>query len=290
MNQALNLPQPELLDDDTCSATIRHRGAVIHGTCLHYDDLSARIMAMGRVSEGTRVDLTLVPGDGLSRLEAAGVVRHAPPHPARGDRYEVLVELFTPPKLAGMAGEPEPEPRPEPKPRPAKADTGEYRVDRHVRSVSSLMQAVQRSALLHTSPERSSRPDVRAMTGAHLAPDPNQADALVAFIRYRRPETFLRVYEEEISQRTLELSVKTAHPSGTPVRLRFRLPRQTVTYAATVKIARKQDGTAEGRLRVRLDRLPPDMRRALETAFAMFAPGQAPPPPPRRFWIFKGSL
>jgi len=294
----------DLLIEDRggCGVTLRNGSAVLRGDCLSYNEFQAHLIIDGRVLEQAKVDLVLQP-PGSFPLEATGRVTSAPPQPVRGGRYELLIELLRPPVEVS-----EDEPTrvsSAPQPPTGRASTfdppnlsqegasngrDDYVVEDAVRKLSSNLSSIAGTlpggaALdldgldrIDDGPALSPVPGAgRTRTGAFIQNDP--VDGIVAFVRYRRPETFVRAFEEQLQHRCVFLCVALDAEEGAPVRLRFRLPRQTVAYTARGVI----DSTAErgevppGRegYWVRLETAPKVTTNAFETAYAVGAPDRA---------------
>ncbi len=326
---------------DTCTVTLRHAGAVIRGSCLSYNELQAHLVVEGRVSEGTRTHLLLEPGDTGQPLEAMARVASAPPQPVRGGRWEVVVELLSPPAPAAPdtvpiqqdadpwgtpGGDPwapptatvQPSAPPEmpsfgteaadplPWEPPGAADEfsppdlgfdamvpddGDFVVGEHVRQVSTKIQmpvppATPSADALQAAPEPAPAPPARPVpdprrlqTGAYIQEPTDDSDEAGIFVRYRRPESFVAAYEEHISKDWLYVATKRPLPDGSPVRIRFRLPRQTITYGATGTVdaagPRQEEESSREGMWLHLDQLPAETRAAFESAFAAHAPGRS---------------
>ena len=287
-------PTPEALhtaqileDRGTCAVTVRNGSAVLRGDCLSQSDYQAHLIVDGRVLVGNKVELLLHPSGGDS-LQAIGRVESAPPQPVRGGRYELLVELFSAPTLVSddeptrVARFPQPS---------ARANTfdppdlcaGDYVVDDAVRKLSSNLSALTGGGALTLDPadvpSLSPVPGAgRTRTGAFLHVDP-ETDDVVALVRYRRPETFVRAYEDELQHQRVFLCVGRHQDDGTPVLLRFRLPRQTVAYTAmgVVDSSAERGALPDGRegFWVRLKSMPRVTENAFDTVYAATVPDRA---------------
>ena len=309
----------------TCSVTLRHAGAVVQGTCYHFSDSSVHLLADERVPTGALVQLTLVPGDGTGLHDAAGTVSQAPQSPAREDRFEVVVDLSSPPEprtprrltpvaldtriraeqiaaeeRARSGGPAACPPASTPAPhRGFEHDSRSISLDdlrppavEDVRPGDGPVRSIRRHKDT-PSPERRSTTALlqrRNTTGMFVVAPEDSSDCLDAYVRYQQPESFAEVYESQIVKRRLRLDAPQPIAKGTRVRMRFRLPRQSVHVRASGKVCSydpSNDPMQPSSIWLKLDRLPSETRRAFETAYAAMTKSHAEAiESSRSFWPF----